>query len=178
MDDNPNTALPASNTSSPEEEVERLFVEARDDIYRYSVILGLTPEQAQEVAQEVFLRLFADRLKGGKLDNPRGWLFRVAHNLAVRLRTRERIFVPLNSEIAESLVDDAGNPELGAMEREQKAHFEKAVESLSSQQQECLYLRAEGFRYRDIATIMGISDSSVGEFLRRGINRLKKALNA
>ncbi len=56
--------------------------------------------------------------------------------------------------------------------------FHEAVENLSPQQQQCLYLRAEGFRYKEIAAIMEISDSSVSEFLRRAISRLKKALHA
>jgi len=54
----------------------------------------------------------------------------------------------------------------------------QAVAALSPQQRQCLHLRTEGFRYREIAAILNISDSSVGEFLRRAIVRLRKALDA
>ena len=162
---------------SPEEEVARLFLEVREEVYRYLVTLGLTAEQAQESTQEAFLRLFAARIKSEGIENPRGWVFRVAHNIAVRLRTRERIYQPLATDMERTLPDPKTDLELGAIEREQTIRFQEAVQNLSPQQQQCLYLRAEGFRYREIADIMEISDSSVGEFLRRAITRLKKALH-
>jgi RNA polymerase sigma-70 factor (ECF subfamily) len=48
------------------------------------------------------------------------------------------------------------------------------VEGLSDQQRRCLHLRLEGLRYPEIGSILGISASAVGEFLRRAIVRLKK----
>jgi len=47
-----------------QEQVSRLFEEARDDVYRYLLTLGLYPPQAQEATQEVFLRLYATLRKG------------------------------------------------------------------------------------------------------------------
>ena len=64
-------------------QVTRLYEEAREDVYRYLLTLGLAPPQAQEAAQEVFLRLYADLQKGKRIDNLRGWVFRVAHNHGV-----------------------------------------------------------------------------------------------
>lgn len=178
MDQDPSLSLSGSRSKeSPEEEVAQLFLDVREDVYRYLVTLGLTTEQAQESTQEAFLRLFAARINSEGIENPRGWVFRVAHNIAVRLRTRERIYQPLAADMERTLLDPQTNPELGAIEREQTIRFQEAVQNLSPQQQQCLYLRAEGFRYREIADIMEISDSSVGEFLRRAITRLKKALH-
>ncbi|MBK9528393.1 MAG: helix-turn-helix transcriptional regulator [Acidobacteria bacterium] len=39
-------------------------------------------------------------------------------------------------------------------------------------ERQCLYLRAEGFRYREIAEIMNIGVPTVGEYLRRSIDKL------
>ena len=49
-----------------QDQVAQLFLEARDDVYRYLLSLGLYPPQAQEGAQEVFLRLYATLKKGEK----------------------------------------------------------------------------------------------------------------
>ena len=62
------------------------------------------------------------------------------------------------------------------LERERMAQIHRAVENLSPQQRSCLHLRAEGFRYREIAAIIGINPSTVGEFLQRAVKRLRKAL--
>ena len=52
--------------------------------------------------------------------------------------------------------------------------FHAAVQGLSEQQKRCLFLRLEGLRYPEIGSALGISASSVGEFLRRAMVRLKK----
>ena len=135
--------------------------------------MGLPSPQAQEATQEVFLRLYVVLRRGERVDNPRGWIFRVAHNHGLSLRGLERTAVALDPR----LPDSSENPEQLLLDRERSARFHRAVTGLSEQQQVCLYLRAEGFRYREIADILRISDSSVGEFLRRAIARLRKDLH-
>jgi RNA polymerase sigma-70 factor (ECF subfamily) len=159
-------------------QVTRLYEEARDDVYRYLLTLGLAPPQAQEATQEVFLRLYADLQKGKRIDSLRGWVFRVAHNHGVTLRGRDGIMLPFDPELETRLFDKSANPEQALLDRERRLRLHHAVDALSDQQRNCLYLRAEGFRYREIAAILGISDSTVSEFLRRAITRLRKVLHA
>src|ERR1051325_4958619 len=133
--------------SALQDRVSRLFEESRDDVYRYLLTLGLHPPRAQEAVQEVFLRLYATLRKGEQIENPRGWIFRVAHNYGLKVRGRQVVEEP----------------------------FEAALEArLTEQQKRCLFLRMEGLRYPEIGSIMGISASTVGEFLRRAMTRLKK----
>ena len=156
-----------------QEQVSRLFEEARDDVFRYLVTLGLYPAQAQEATQEVFLRLYATLRKGEDIQNPRAWIFRVAHNLGLKIRTRQHSEEPYNPELGEASASGE-TPESELLDRERMTRFHSAVEGLSEQQRRCLYLRMEGLRYPEIAATLGISASAVGEFLRRAIVRLKK----
>src|ERR1017187_3431846 len=89
--------------TSLQDRVSRLFEEARDDVYRYLLTLGLYPPQAQEAAQEVFLRLYATLRKGEEIQNPRAWIFRVAHNLGLKTRTRQHSEEPFNPELGADL---------------------------------------------------------------------------
>ncbi len=162
-------------SSQLQEEVTRLFLDCRDDVYRYLLTLGLHPPEAQETTQEVFLRLYSTLRQGEKIHTPRGWIFRVAHNLGLKVRARqasERFFDP---EFDARLVAPTANPEQELLERERLLRFHRAVENLSEQQQRCLFLRMEGLRYPEIGSVLGISPSTVGEFLRRAIQRLRKA---
>jgi RNA polymerase sigma-70 factor, ECF subfamily len=168
----------ANKDVTVEHEVAQLFEEARDDVYRYLLTLGVHPPQAQEATQEVFLRLYMALKKGDRIENVRGWIFRVAHNQGLTLRGREDAARPFDPELEIRVPDPRDDPERALLDRERWLGFHRAVENLSEQQQRCLYLRAEGFRYREIAAILGISDSAVGEFLRRAIGRLRKALHA
>jgi len=162
------------NAAALRDEVARLFEEARDDVYRYLLTLGLHPPRAQEAAQEVFLRLYTTLRKGEKLENPRAWVFRVAHNLGLKMRARQNSETPFDPQWGEQYAGQSGNPESELLERERMTRFHSAVEGLSEQQRRCLFLRMEGLRYPEIGSALGISASTVGEFLRRAMERLKK----
>jgi RNA polymerase sigma-70 factor (ECF subfamily) len=164
----------AGDAVTLQDQVAGLFEEARDDVYRYLLSLGLYPPQAQEGAQEVFLRLYATLKKGEEIQNPRAWIFRVAHNLGLKIRARQNLQAPFDPDLEAKLTGPALNPEQSLLEREQTLRFHNAVERLSDQQRRCLLLRLEGLRYNDIGSVLGISASAVGEFLRRAISRLKK----
>ena len=157
-----------------QDRVAQLFQEARDDVYRYLLSLGLYPPQAQEAAQEVFLRLYVTLKKGEDVQNPRAWIFRVAHNLGLKIRARQSTQAAFDPEIELNLASAELNPEQSLLQREQTARFHYAIQGLSEQQRRCLFLRLEGLRYPEIAAALGISASAVGEFLRRAIARLKK----
>ena len=160
--------------SSLQDQVSRLFEESRDEVFRYLLTLGLYPPQAQEAAQEVFLRLYATLRKGQEIQNPRAWIFRVAHNLGLKIRARQHSEEPFNPEVGIRYANGTATPETELLERERMSRFHAAVEGLSEQQRRCLLLRLEGLRYPEIGSTLGISASAVGEFLRRAMVRLKK----
>jgi RNA polymerase sigma-70 factor (ECF subfamily) len=160
--------------STLQNRVGQFFEEVRDDVYRYLLTLGLHPPQAQEAAQEVFLRLYSTLKKGEDIENWRGWVFRVAHNYGLKVRERQSAEGPFDPELESKLTSRAGDPESELLERERMSRFHRAVEGLSEQQKRCLFLRMEGLRYPEIGAALGISSSAVGEFLRRAMSRLKK----
>src|SRR5579871_1504840 len=91
-------ARPERASSTLQDQVAQLFEQARDDVYRYLLSLGLYPPQAQEAAQEVFLRLYVTLKKGEDVQNPRAWIFRVAHNLGLKLRAKQSTQTPFDPE--------------------------------------------------------------------------------
>ena len=162
---------------SLQDEVAQLFEEMREGVYRFVLSLGLYPPQAQEATQEVFLRLYAALKRGEDIQNRRAWVVRVAHNLSLNLRAQQSSQAPFESNIEMRLADPELNPEQSLLERERLRRFHWGVENLSEQQRRCLHLRLEGLRYPEIAAVLGISASAVGEFLRRAIVRLRKAIH-
>jgi RNA polymerase sigma-70 factor (ECF subfamily) len=154
--------------------VAQLFSEARNDVYAYLLSLGLNPAQAQEETQEVFLRLYVTLKKGEEIQNARAWVFRVAHNSGLKARARQKGTVALDPALELSLASPAVGPEQSLLDRERAAQFREGVEKLSGQQRRCLFLRMQGLKYPEIAAVMGISASAVGEFMRRAILQLRK----
>jgi RNA polymerase sigma-70 factor (ECF subfamily) len=161
-------------------EIVDLYDKLRPSLYGYLICLGLMPQEADDVIQDTFFRLFRVLQSGGKVENLRSWLFRVAHNLSQNLQKRERRLI---SETAEDGYPssfekpDAGpNPEELYIRKEQLLLLDRAVSRLPRLQRECLHLRAEGLRYREIAEILSVSVSGVGEALKRAVIRLMSEL--
>jgi RNA polymerase sigma-70 factor (ECF subfamily) len=161
----------------PRERVEQLYLEAREGVYRYLLTFGLTPARAQELTQDSFLRLYECMTGDEPIREPRAWLFRVAHNLALNVRTRERSSLPLDEVVQASLRDRGPGPEDSLIDRQRMLRLSEAMTGLSPQQKQVLALRANGLRFREIAEALDIRVSTVYEFLNRAVRRLKKAAN-
>lgn len=173
--------------------LRELFLELRVPICRYLISLGLDKAEAEDAAQESFLRLCQRGFGGshpvaqeqnprgnGGAQNIRGWMFRVAHNLA-RDEQRRRKRRP-----AEQLEDDQGlvieqketrqTPEEHLLERERDARLQWALAKLPEEQRQCLHLRAEGLKYREISEVLDTSISTVAEWVQKGLKQLERDL--
>jgi RNA polymerase sigma-70 factor, ECF subfamily len=161
-----------------EAEVIRLFDEYRNPLLRYILSFGLSIHDAEETVQDVFLSLFRHLQLGRPRDNLRGWLFRVAHNLALKLRGA--LHTRVDSEeftafVAERQVDPSPDPEQRLASVQRQRRLLAVLQALPECDQCCLQLRAEGLRYREIAEVLDISLGAVSISLSRSIARLARA---
>ncbi len=161
--------------------LRRLVLEQYDRehvaIRRYLSFLGVNQESAQDVIQECFLKLHEHLLADGDQSNLRAWLYRVAHNLA---RNAQASFHVSRTDSVDAggaePCANAESPEQRFLAQERFARVRRAMEELTNAQRECLVLRAEGLKYREIAEVLSISVSTVGENVQRGIERLKEII--
>ena len=163
-----------SGSTAERQLVTDLYADYQTKIYQYVVMIGCAPDSAQEITQEAFLRLYMVLRAGKKVEHPRAWVYRVAHNLAfdaAGCRAREAV---LSDALVEKLASRDRGAEQALLEREWQDGFQAEFQNLSRQQRLCLELRAEGLRYREIASALGIQTSTVGRFLGRAMTRLKK----
>jgi RNA polymerase sigma-70 factor (ECF subfamily) len=172
------SAAPEVVCSEAESEVIQLFDEYRSRLLRYVLSIGLTAAHGEEIVQEVFLALFRHLRLGRPKVNLRGWIFRVAHNLALKTRTSEQgrpDRVEFDETIAAEQVDPQPNPEQQLASGQRRARLMATVRALPERDQHCLHLRAEGLRYREIAEILGMSLGAVSISLSRSLARLERA---
>jgi RNA polymerase sigma-70 factor, ECF subfamily len=147
-------------------------------IRRYLFFLSVNAETAQEIVQESFLKLHQHLLANGDRTNLRAWLYRVAHNLG---RNAQMAFHSvktdsLDVEAARQACATAPSPEEELLEQERRTRLRRAMDDLSTAQKECLVLRAEGLKYREIAEVLNVSVSTVGENVQRGLEKLKEMI--
>ncbi len=171
-------AARSEKPSEIEREVMDLFEQFRTPLLRYAISFGLPVHDAEEVIQEVFLALFRHLQLGRSRKSLRGWIFSVAHNLALKQRyANERSGDKTVSDwtIAEEQFDPSPNPEEQLSLAQRQRHLLAVVDALPEADRGCLRLRAEGLRYREIASVLGMSLGSVSISLTRSLARLIRA---
>jgi RNA polymerase sigma-70 factor (ECF subfamily) len=153
--------------------VEQAYEDARNDVYYYLLSMGMVPADAQDITQETFLRLYVALRDGEEIRSIRGWVFRVAHNAALKANEKRSRLQSFDDSF-NSLASQAQTPERSVIESQRRELLDAAIRELSPQQRQCLHLRAEGLRYHEIADTIGISISSVAVFVRRALSKLRR----
>lgn len=158
---------------------EELFNRYYAQVYGLSLRVLGTPEDAEELTLDVFMKLYEqplDRVDDGSLG---GWLHRTALNRSFNvLRSRKRRLGWLRRSALLSR-DDNRQPENPAevVERASDvATVRNALAQLPERQRNVLVLRSHGFSYQEIAQAEGIAPSSVGTTLARAEKALRKLI--
>jgi RNA polymerase sigma-70 factor (ECF subfamily) len=158
------------------DQVERLYEENYDSVYRYLVLTDSTPADADEFVQEAFLRLFRYVSAGNHIEKPRHWLLRVVQNLRVdEGRKKAHRLQMTESESVSYLATQADlglNPEALTLQRERVERVRAALAGLTQRQFEYLLLRAEGLKLGEIAQMFEVTVQTVAESCARAIERL------
>jgi RNA polymerase sigma-70 factor (ECF subfamily) len=170
------------SSASVQSEVLRLFDECAPGLRRYVGSFGLGVEGTEDVVQEVFLQLFRHLQLGRSRANLRGWIFQVGHNLALKQRAkatrRQKTEGTWDGSLADLLVDPCANPEEQLVEDRRGRRLRSVLAALPERDRQCVYLRAEGLRYREIAKTLDISLGAVAKSLTRAMTRLTNAVES
>lgn len=169
----------SQRTPSPiEGELIDLFDELRIPLLRYLYAFPLGLHDSEDVIQEAFLSLFQYMRRGKNVRNPQGWLFRAVHNSALKKRIRSRKDLESAAPLlaAENkAIDTTLNPEDRLAFSRTQARIDAVVRALPEQHRWCLYLKAEGLRYREIGEILNMSLGSVCGCLQRSLALIARA---
>jgi RNA polymerase sigma-70 factor (ECF subfamily) len=165
----------------------RDFVEQyKKKVYYLALDMAGNPVDAEDISQEVFLKVFrsfATFRKDAKLGS---WLYRVTYNASIdHLRKKKFVPEPVGDDVLESRSqEDAGLPPRGAMDPALaaessllQARISKALEKVSPQEKAVFLLRHyDDLMLKDIASSLGLSIGSVKSYLFRAVRKLQKEL--
>jgi RNA polymerase sigma-70 factor (ECF subfamily) len=146
--------------------------------------------EAEDLAQEVFLRVYRARKQYRPRSKFSTWLFTIANNLALNsLRSRQRKPAvsltgrdsgPLGARPQEQLVHDHhSGPQVRIQREELAALIRKALDGLNERQRVAVVLnKFEDMNYAEIAEVMGLTTKAVKSLLSRARENLRIALAA
>jgi RNA polymerase sigma-70 factor (ECF subfamily) len=117
-------------------------------------------EDAKDVSQEVFLRLYRNLAKVKTPGALPSWLYRVTVNVCHDLRRRRPVSAPV--EMAEEVATPETDPQTGLAEAERRRVLELSLRQLSEKERAALVLRdLEGLSTEEVAQALGSSQATV-----------------
>jgi RNA polymerase sigma-70 factor, ECF subfamily len=154
---------------------ESLFQQHYARIYR--VLYRLVGDEADDLAQEVFLRLYRHPPTAAETDLG-AWLHRVATNLgynALRARHRWQGYRAILARLPGGGWHQAEpTPEAWTAEQEEQQRVRLALARLGQREATLLVLRYSDLSYREIAQVLGVAPGSVGTLLARAERAFSK----
>jgi RNA polymerase sigma-70 factor (ECF subfamily) len=134
--------------------------------------------ELDDLAQEVFLRLLRYSEKTA-VENPLGYLLRIAGNVASEWRERARVSKPHGQEwLDDLLIEPDQEPENSLCQARTDENVKAAVEKLPFRQRQVLLLRVnEGLTYKQIAERLKLSPRVVLRDLSRAYSQLRTRLD-
>jgi RNA polymerase sigma factor (sigma-70 family) len=141
-----------------------------DSLYRFAVNFLKNEEEAQDVVQDVFEKLWMNRDKV-EFEKAKSWLFTCAHNAMINFINKKARFIKLASELQTEKVES------NSFSFESKQVINHIVGILPPIQKTIILLRdLEGYSYEEIGDILSLSSSQVKVYLFRARLKIKKQL--
>lgn len=147
------------------------FVLHHRHVYRTAYALVRDTALAEDIVQEVFIKLYRSMESAPEEDLLRAWLLRVAINAARNTLRGQRRATTREEEYARSETlrnDTAPAPD---DEYERRAEIEavgRTLERLGEPTRSCLLLKQQGLSYSEIAHALSIKETNVGSLIARG----------
>ena len=159
---------------------EALVRQYQDRLYSFALRLTGHREDAEEIAQDAFVRAYRalKTYRSGRIRDLalKAWLYRITLNVARnRLRGRRRVFVPLEHWSAE---DDPGSrPDARLESSRRRADIATLVAGLPERYRNAIVLRyVEGLRIEDVSAVLKQPLGTTKSNLHRAVNALRAAI--
>lgn len=168
------------------EAFEKLIQSHQKKVYNIALRMTKNPEDAQELAQDTFIRAFIAIKKFRGESSFSTWLYRIAMNVCTDfLRKRNKAVVisidqgAIGSESEQpiQLPEDAPGPDELSEKRQLKQLVRQAMDSLSAEHRQVLILRdLMDLSYRDIANTLSVSEGTIKSRINRAREGLKQVI--
>ena len=154
------------------DQFEQLAGELRPKLHRYCARMTGSAVDGEDIVQDALIKALAAMPNVGVLDNPEGWLFRIAHNTALDfLRRRARGPMMQNDEA----LDMIAAPDSPDQHHEVAAMSLRTFMRLPTLQRSAVILKdVLGHSLDEVASITGASEAAAKSALQRGRVRLRE----
>jgi RNA polymerase sigma-70 factor (ECF subfamily) len=156
---------------------EELLRRWYDRIRLYFLSRGCLEQDAEDLTQEVFLRIWRSKASGsGRFDPQQGqfgsWIYRIAGNARIDQGRKRKEQGGLPPE-----VPDPGTAEPASVDRQRSHALDDCLGQLSEEERVMVLLLLEGLTQTKIAEMLGISDGAVSLRLAHAREQLRQCMH-
>ena len=167
-----------STETEPSPDLERFFLTRFERVYLSFRRRGFTHDQAMDLTQETYVRVFNSRAHFDSIRSPAAWLYRIAYNVMVSHFRRKKEHLRDLTETAAPWEDRELDPELQALSDENAEKVRECIQAMAPMMKKCLILRYyHGLKYEEIVDFLGISINTVKTHLSRALRQLRNSLH-
>lgn len=144
-------------------------------VYNLTYRMLGNPHEAEDAAQETFLRAYANLEKYDPSHKFSTWIFAIANNHCIdRLRKRRAVYVSIeDNPVLENLQSESPQPDSAALRSEQQSEIQDLITKLEPEYRTPLILRYwEEYSYEEIAEAMELTVAAVKSRLFRARQQL------
>ena len=161
--------------------IETIVTTYGNQVYKLAYHLTGSPSDAEDITQEAFLKLFRNWVAATSADNMNAWIYRVVTNAALDLLRSRQSRSKREKNVEEEFLDVSSArdlpPEKRLENQELGSKLEAALDRLPPQQRTAVVLYDhEGMRGKEIAKIMGVSETTVRTYVCEGRKRVREIL--
>jgi RNA polymerase sigma-70 factor (ECF subfamily) len=156
---------------------KRLYELLSDGLYRFSYSMVRSPEVAEEIVSDVFIKVWQMRSRLAEIDNLRVYLYTIARNFSLNYLSRNADGRVVGLDSLESLAMAEGNdPAERCISADLANQMRRIVQQLPPQCRIIFQLvREEGLQYKEVAAILDISPYTVRNQMAIAIQKLAEA---
>lgn len=163
-----------SGISDPGDRFKILFTRFNKPVHDYVQTITGSHELAEEITQEIFIRLWRKRDSYDEIENFDSYIFRIARNECMRYFKRAAVETHMLHELQKRMTAENNNVTEYINLRESQGLLDKAIASLSPQRQKVYLLsRRQGLRIEEIAAEMQISYNTVRNHLVEALRQIR-----
>lgn len=148
-------------------------------LYRLALRITMNREEAEDAVQETMIKVWDKRDSWQELDSIEAFSLTICRNVALDMTRRSaRKDESLDMQTCEPQASSMTNPDERAEQKDMVDMVRRIVDSLPEKQRTCMQLRDfEGKSYKDIATVLSISEEQVKVNIYRARQAVKQKFN-
>jgi RNA polymerase sigma-70 factor (ECF subfamily) len=161
-----------------EADLEQLYTRLERPLYNVVYRWVWDPDEAQEIVQESFVRLW--RMRGRvNMETVRPLVYKIALNLAASRRRARKLWRWVSLDALSDVPSSAASAEESLSAERRQARFRRAMDSLPEELRRVVMLcEFSELSYGEIGALLSIPEGTVGSRRNRALRRLKAVLSA